>query len=168
MTVSVVVPTVGRYSVRGVLDALARQDGPPPFEVIVSIDGSSEPDFGGAVLHSQCNRLLLVQLGISQGVSVARNRAVEQAAGEFVGFLDDDTVPESDWLNRLSKDLSGPDIAVAGRIVERAGGSVLGRLRALAFENRHQTNLARIATTFPASACTRGGEPARLIRTPYR
>jgi GT2 family glycosyltransferase len=130
---------------RGVLDALACQDGPPPFEVIVSVDGSAEPDFAGAVLHPQCKRLVLVQLGSPQGVSVARNRAVEQAAGECIGFLDDDTVPESDWLNRLFKDLSGGEIAVAGRIIEQAGDSILTRLRALAFDYRHQMNLARIA-----------------------
>ena len=141
--VSVVVPTVGRSDLRGVLDGLARQEEPPPFEVIVSVDGASEPDFEGVTLHPQCSRLVLVLLGTPQGVSVARNRAVEQACGTYIGFLDDDTVPATNWLSRLATDLSGKAAAVAGRISEQAGTAVLSRLRAVAFENRHVHNMAR-------------------------
>jgi len=140
--VSVVVPTVGRSDLRGVLDGLACQENPPPFEVIVSVDGANEPDFEGLSLHPQCSRLILVQLGTAQGVSVARNRAVEQARGEYIGFLDDDTMPAADWLSRLATDLSGKDAAVVGRISEQAGTAVLSRLRAVAFENRHAVNMA--------------------------
>ncbi|MGW1341780.1 glycosyltransferase family 2 protein [Kribbella sp. NPDC002412] len=141
--VSVVVPTMGRSDLRGVLDALAGQERPPSFEVIVCVDGASEPDFAGAASHPQCSRLVLVQLGTSQGVSVARNRAVEQASGELIGFLDDDTVPKADWLRRLAADLSGDDAAVAGRISEDAGTAVLSRLRSSAFAYRHVHNTAR-------------------------
>jgi cellulose synthase/poly-beta-1,6-N-acetylglucosamine synthase-like glycosyltransferase len=133
--VSVVVPTVGR-DLRAVLGGLARQEGAPAFEVIVAVDGAGVPDLAGVTLPVR-----VVRLEVAQGVSVARNRAVELANGEFVGFLDDDTVPAPDWLRTLTFALSGKDAAVAGRVVE-AGDTTLNRLRALAFENRHRQNLA--------------------------
>lgn len=144
--VSVVVPTLGRDSLRGVLDGLARQEKPPAFEIIVSVDGADTPDFDGAELHPRCARLVLVRLGTPQGVSVARNRAVERANGEILGFLDDDTVPEPDWLNRLADHLSDQSAAVAGRITENHNHTTLGQLRELAFRQRHVLNITRIAT----------------------
>ncbi len=116
------------------------------FEIIVSVDGAGTPDFAGAELHPQCTRLVLVRLGTPQGVSVARNRAVERASGEILGFLDDDTVPEPDWLNQLAAYLSDQSAAVAGRITEKHDHTTLGQLRELAFRQRHVHNLTRIAT----------------------
>ncbi|MGW6281502.1 glycosyltransferase [Kribbella sp. NPDC055071] len=138
--VSVLVPTVGR-DLSGVLTALAEQDEPPAFELIVCVDGASAVRRGP--LHPRCARLLVVELGTRQGVSVARNRAVAEAEGTFLGFLDDDTEPAPDWLRQLVLSLSGPAVAVAGRIEERGDG-VLNRLRALAFEHRHATNPATV------------------------
>ncbi len=36
-----------------------------------------------------------------QNIALARNRALENARGEFIAFIDDDEVPEADWLLRL-------------------------------------------------------------------
>ncbi|WP_165949208.1 nucleotidyltransferase domain-containing protein [Kribbella turkmenica] len=130
---SVVIPTVGR-DLGPVLDGLARQVRAPGFEVVVGVDGDWEPTVDG---------VKVVRLGVPQGVSVARNRAVEAAQGEFVGFLDDDTVPGPDWVRRLVVGLSGVDAAVAGRVVE-AGDGVLNRLRGLAFEHRHRQNARQV------------------------
>lgn len=54
------------------------------------------------------------------GLSGARNTAVGVASGEIVAFLDDDAVPERDWLERLTSRFDSP--AVIG-----AGGEVLPR-----------------------------------------
>lgn len=35
-----------------------------------------------------------------QGLAFARERAIKEAKGEFVGFLDDDTIPDLDWVER--------------------------------------------------------------------
>jgi len=51
------------------------------------------------------------------GVAHARNRALTEAKGEYVVFLDDDETPESDWLVNLEQviDLHHP-VAIGGRI----------------------------------------------------
>jgi len=36
-----------------------------------------------------------------QNIALARNKALEAASGQFVAFIDDDEVPESDWLITL-------------------------------------------------------------------
>jgi succinoglycan biosynthesis protein ExoM len=36
-----------------------------------------------------------------QNIALARNRAMAHAAGTFIAFIDDDEVPEQDWLARL-------------------------------------------------------------------
>src|SRR5437016_5200251 len=38
-----------------------------------------------------------------QNIALARNRAVVNAQGEFVAFLDDDEVPSRSWLSKLYK-----------------------------------------------------------------
>ncbi len=38
-----------------------------------------------------------------QNIALARNKALENAKGDFIGFIDDDEVPETDWLFYLFK-----------------------------------------------------------------
>jgi glycosyltransferase involved in cell wall biosynthesis len=38
-----------------------------------------------------------------QNIALARNRAVENAAGDYIAFIDDDEFPERDWLLTLYK-----------------------------------------------------------------
>ena len=80
-----------------VLDALGRQRAPPEFEVLVVDDGSQtdtqeflgtwRPDFPHRVLRQPAS-----------GPAVARNAGVRAAAGRWVAFLGDDTVPHPGWL----------------------------------------------------------------------
>ena len=46
--------------------------------------------------HSNCP--LLYCFEPEQGAAFARDRAVREARGELVGFLDDDTIPEYNWV----------------------------------------------------------------------
>ncbi len=96
--VSVVIPTFDRLEILPeVLEGLERQREAPPFEVIVVDDGSTDGSSewleryeGPCVLrwYRQSNR----------GPAAARNRGIEEARGEIVAFLGDDTVPEPGWL----------------------------------------------------------------------
>src|SRR5262245_24154734 len=102
MLVSVVVPTYeGCGSIRRTLDALARQTIPPDdYEVVVSIDGSTDGTrelLTGAVLPYA---LHVVDQNTNRGRAAACNRGIRRAAGEIVVILDDDMEPIPEFLAR--------------------------------------------------------------------
>lgn len=45
-----------------------------------------------------------------RGLNAARNRAVQEAAGDVVAFTDDDAVPEAEWLDALLANFSDPRV----------------------------------------------------------
>lgn len=100
MYFSVVIPTYNRVRMlERVLEAFDSQADAPPFEVIVIDDGSS--DHTVARLDGAARRLRFPFRFHSQanaGPGRARNRGVEMAAGRFVLFIGDDTVPEERFL----------------------------------------------------------------------
>ena len=71
------------------------------WEVIV-IDNNSTDDTAKVVEEYQGNWTQLVPLNYflesEQGAAFARLRAVREAKGELVGFLDDDNLPNPDWV----------------------------------------------------------------------
>lgn len=83
------------------LDALLAQT-LRPFEVILSDDGSTD---GTPAL---CRRfaeahpdVVRVVAGPRGGVSIARNRALDAARGEWIGFCDADDIPHPELYSRL-------------------------------------------------------------------
>lgn len=85
MNVDVVIPTVGRPSLGALLDRLESLEGPRPGQIIVVDDTDG------------------------RGPAAARNIGWRAAQGEWVAFLDDDVLPERDWLRRLAADLEEPE-----------------------------------------------------------
>jgi len=109
----VVVPTSGRPSLGVLLDALAAASGPLPGSVIVVDDrrerrtpllGDAPPRLAGR---------LRVLSGKGAGPAAARNVGWRASRADWIAFLDDDVVPDSDWLDRLAGDLAAapPDVA---------------------------------------------------------
>lgn len=141
--ISVIIPTLGRPSLARVLEALRDQRDPPAFEIVVAIDGKPPTEFHvDASVHPRCSRLHTITLDTHQGVSAARNAAIAQADGEAFGFLDDDVVPQPDWIKTLARHFDGSEsAAVTGRICEDGDRSTLAALRRIAFDNRHSANL---------------------------
>lgn len=98
VAVSVVIPTYNRMDVLPeVLDALDGQRQAPPFEVIVVDDGSRD-DTAGFLAARASPRPLRVLRQENRGPAAARNAGVAAAAGTWVAFLGDDTVPAPGWL----------------------------------------------------------------------
>jgi glycosyltransferase involved in cell wall biosynthesis len=94
--VSVVIPTYNRATTvpRAIESVLAQTV--TDLEVIVVDDGSS--DDTGKVLGQMFGDRIRYYPQVNQGASVARNRGVEQARGEWIAFLDSDDLWEKEKL----------------------------------------------------------------------
>jgi glycosyltransferase involved in cell wall biosynthesis/GT2 family glycosyltransferase len=114
MRVSVVINTYNRgRSLRQTLEALRYQTH-PDFEVIVVNGPSTDEtehvlaDFAGRVRVYDCPDVHL---------SKSRNIGIDHAAGEIVAFIDDDAIPEPDWLRDLVAAYDSPTVGGAGGLV---------------------------------------------------
>ncbi len=117
LTSTVVIPTVGRSSLIGLLAALRAPDGPQLARVIV-VDDSPEPSAIPGLVDVLPEGGLLLHSG-GRGPAAARNLGWRSARTPWVSFLDDDVLPDPDWLSRLAGDLdaAAPDTAgISGRL----------------------------------------------------
>jgi HAD superfamily hydrolase (TIGR01662 family) len=111
----IVVPTLGRASLRSLLDALAHGHGPQPGRILLVQDGSRALVDMPRGLDA---RIEVLRAG-GRGPAAARNTGWRASRADWVVFLDDDVVPGSDWLASLERDLAGlpPDVAASqGRV----------------------------------------------------
>jgi glycosyltransferase involved in cell wall biosynthesis len=91
---TVVVPTFERpETLFRVLEAVASQESPPPFEVVVIDDGSRDGT-GDRLLAYRPPHPFRAISQRNGGPASARNRGVREARGRYILFLGDDTVPE--------------------------------------------------------------------------
>ncbi len=96
---SVVIPTFRRLPMLlRVLDALDTQDGAPSFEVIVVDDGSGDETAGVMNERTAKQYALTFRSQKNSGPGRARNHGVSLAAGRYILFIGDDTVPEPRFL----------------------------------------------------------------------
>jgi glycosyltransferase involved in cell wall biosynthesis len=94
--VSVVIPTYNRAAkVQSAIESVLSQTY-SDLEVIVVDDGSS--DGTGQILGEIFGDRIRYYGQTNQGVSVARNKGVEEARGEWIAFLDSDDLWENDKL----------------------------------------------------------------------
>lgn len=98
MFISVIIPTLGRESLKSCLQSLKEQAYPRDrFEVIVVNDGGRTDvsklvsDYGFQYLSQR-----------HQGPAVARNNGAKMAQGEILAFTDDDCLVPTDWLTKLA------------------------------------------------------------------
>jgi glycosyltransferase involved in cell wall biosynthesis len=96
--VSVIVPALNAGgTIRRTLDALAAQDLPREYEVIV-VDDSSDDET--AAMARETGGPVRVLTQPRAGPAAARNRGVANARGPVLAFTDADCIPEPDWLRR--------------------------------------------------------------------
>ena len=122
MRVSVVVCTYNRVDALGVtLDALRYQEF-AEFEVIV-VNGPSTDDTS-AVLDAWREDVKVVENPVAN-LSVSRNLGIRAAAGDLVAFIDDDAIPEFDWLADIvaefERDSTGEVAGVGGLVFDHNG-----------------------------------------------
>jgi glycosyltransferase involved in cell wall biosynthesis len=112
--ISVVVCTRNRAaSLEAALTSLARQTlAPARYEVIV-VDNGSTDETPRLARAAGVRALVEPRVGLSR----ARNRGTEAAAGEIIAFLDDDAVAREDWLARIAAGFAAGDAgALTGRV----------------------------------------------------
>ncbi|WP_420880527.1 glycosyltransferase [Rhodococcus sp. (in: high G+C Gram-positive bacteria)] len=116
--VSIVIPAYNAAPVIDVqLSALAAQDYPDPFEVVVSDNGSTDDlrdHIAGHPLAEQL-RLRYVDASGARGPSHARNLGTAAAAGDFIAYCDADDQAHPQWLRELVRRAAGFD-AVSGPV----------------------------------------------------
>jgi glycosyltransferase involved in cell wall biosynthesis len=118
MNVSIAIATYNRAAeVEKTLATLARLDtaGCPEYEILLidnnSPDATAEvvnrfvPLFGGRLRYVREEK---------QGLSHARNRAIEEAKFEIVSYLDDDVDVDPNWLRCLCDAFAGGAVAAVG------------------------------------------------------
>jgi glycogen synthase len=109
--VSVVVNTYNRAaSLHQTLQALLRQNY-SQFEVIV-VNGPSTDD----VLRSHASQIRVGSCA-QRNLSISRNVGIEMARGEFVAFIDDDAVPDENWLVDAIVAFDADEVAGVGGFV---------------------------------------------------
>ncbi len=130
---SIVVPTVGRPSLRTLLEALAGGTGPVPGPVIVVDDRRDGADLAATLADVALADLRVLRSG-GGGPARARNIGWRHAETPWVSFLDDDVVPDPDWSADLVRDLASAPASVAGS---------QGRVRVPLPEDRRPTDWER-------------------------
>ena len=107
--ISVVVCTFnGQRTLRDCLDGLEKLRY-PNYEVIVVDDGSKD---GTAAIAREYDAWLISTE--NRGLSAARNTGMEEATGEIVAYIDDDTRPDPDWLSYLAAAFLNTDYVGVG------------------------------------------------------
>lgn len=84
----------------------------PAFDVLVVDSAPSDP------VSDLCfRRGIAYSREPTPGLSRARNVGARMAGGELIAYIDDDAVPEPEWLEALARGFDDPDVAaVTGRI----------------------------------------------------
>lgn len=115
--VTVVIPTVGRPSLRRLLVALsqsARRPGAAQPPAVVVVDDRPPGQGPLAGLPATPAGSVEVLASGHRGPAAARNVGWRAATSDWVAFLDDDVVPNPDWVEALAADLRDLPADVAG------------------------------------------------------
>jgi GT2 family glycosyltransferase len=126
MTVSVLIPTVGRN--KELIDAVQglMKQTVLPNEIIV-VD-QNEPVFDEVDRYLKTNSRVKHIKNVPKGVVPNYNRCLQEASGDVVLFMDDDVIPDADLIEKHIRHYSKSEVEVPAKEVMPIGG-VAGRIR---------------------------------------
>ena len=114
--ISVIVPVYnGEEYLSQCLDSLIGQK-KPIYEIVIIDDGSTDGSGEIADRYARENSSVKVIHQENRGISAARNRGLQEATGDYIGFCDADDLVSKEYFAVLSDLLTqfGADIAVGG------------------------------------------------------
>lgn len=119
MKASIAVCTYNRAEhLRMCLPSLLKQEAEFDFEIIVIDNRSTDTTKKDVESIMYPGGRLKYVFESRQGLSNARNRALSEANGEIVAFIDDDAIAEPGWISALVNAFQRPGVAaVGGKIV---------------------------------------------------
>lgn len=91
----------------------------PEFELIVICDPEDAATGSCLARHEAGTR---IGFCAEANLAKARNIGLAMAQGDIAAFIDDDAVPEPDWLDRLADCYARPEIAAAGGFIRAKNG----------------------------------------------
>lgn len=127
MKFSVVIPAYNesRFIARSIYGLKQQNVNRDEFEIIV-VDNNSTDDTA-AIAKSAGADVVITEM--IRGTNFARQRGFVESRGQIVAFLDADSEPPQDWLQRIEQDLLQPGVvAVSGPFDFGFGGRVKQRL----------------------------------------
>ncbi|XYJ11337.1 glycosyltransferase [Telluria sp. B2] len=112
---SIVINTLNRATLLAkTLDSLRWLKYRGAFEVIV-VNGPST-DHSQEVIESWLPAIRVARCEVAN-LSVSRNIGICMARGDIVAFIDDDAIPEPEWLEQLARAYDHPSVGAAGGLV---------------------------------------------------
>ena len=114
LTVSIVINTYNRAESLALTLRSLRRLNYSEFEVVVINGPSTDHTERVIKLH---RRDIRAGSCAARNLSISRNAGIEMARGELVAFLDDDAIPDEDWLNDIVAAFDSEEIGGAGGIV---------------------------------------------------
>lgn len=121
--VTIIIPVFNQVALTlECLAAMLRHPQCTSYEVIVVDDGSSD---GTARLLSQVSGVRYMRNAENQGYLLSCNRALTQARGEYIHFLNNDTQVQPEWLDALvDRMIHSPKVAVVGSMLLFPNGTL--------------------------------------------
>lgn len=120
----VIVSWNGRHYLDACLEAVAAQSGVAT-EIILVDNGS----YDGTVefVRSRFPKVRIIALGDNRGFAGGNNAGARRARGDFLAFLNNDTVPDPGWLRALRDGIDGQSrfLLTTSRIVYMHDSSVI-------------------------------------------
>src|SRR5262245_48858715 len=99
-SVSVVIPTLGRWGLLEKAVRAAREQAGAQVQVVIALDGAEATAQYPAIDYLQGDDVVVLPCPHKRGVSAARNAGLEAAEGEWVALLDDDDLWAPEKLSR--------------------------------------------------------------------
>lgn len=125
--ISIIIPIYNRQSyLTKVLESVLNQTH-KNLEIILINDGSTDNSLKICKQYQKIDsRIKIINNKINKGVSYSRNKGLEVAKGDFIGFVDSDDYIEENMYDILLDDIlkTGTDFSQCGRIVNNKKESV--------------------------------------------